>query len=167
LSPDLQKESLANRMVVEYLSTPEAQQAAILRDLSEAERNDMKARIAKFNTLTAEQRADLDERLNTFFSMPVDKQRQALNRIDDAERVKMKVTLDAFRSLPAPQREVCIRSFSKLANMAPEEQIVFLKNIDRWQAMSPQDRQMWRQVVAIVPPMPAPPAPIPPLPTPQ
>jgi hypothetical protein len=49
--------------------------------------------------------------------------------------------------------------------MSRPEQIAFLKNAERWQAMSQNERDMWRKVVAIVPPMPPTPIQAPPIPT--
>jgi hypothetical protein len=159
MPPDLQKQVLNHQLVVAYLSTPVSEQQAVLRSLTNAERDLLQQRIARWKILPAVERVRMDERLNDFFNMRTDKQEQALNNFSDAERQTMQKALDAFRGLTREQRQVCIQSFgrfaSRFAAMSAREQIAFLKNAERWQELSQQDRDMWRQVVAIVPPMPA------------
>jgi hypothetical protein len=48
--------------------------------------------------------------------------------------------------------------------MNDAEKFAFVKNADRWQEMSQKDRDMWRKIVAIVPPMPPLPVQLPPNP---
>ena len=60
----------------------------------------------------------------------------------------------AFAKLPSVQRQVCIDSFRKFANMTPEQQLQFLKNAERWQAMTPSERETWRTLVTKLPPLP-------------
>ena len=42
--------------------------------------------------------------------------------------------------------------------MAPEERAEFLKNAARWDAMTADERQLWREMVHTLPPMPPPPS---------
>ncbi len=60
----------------------------------------------------------------------------------------------AFDRLPPAQRAQCINSFSKFATMAPGERIQFLKNAARWDAMTSHERQLWRELVHTLPPLP-------------
>jgi hypothetical protein len=164
----LQREALEHEMVIEYLSAPADQQAVVLKTLSESERNALAARIDRWRILPATERARLDERVDEFFKMQPEKQQQALNNFSAAERESMEQTLKAFRQLTPSQRELCVRSFAqfaeKFAAMDRTNQIAFLKNAERWQEMSQKERDIWRSVVAVVPPMPPLPAPTPPLP---
>lgn len=166
MPPAVRQQALQHKLVVEYLSVPSHQQEMVLRGLSSAERNTLMDRIAQWKILPAVERERMDERLRAFFDTQRDRQAETLNSFTDAERQVMSKTLDAFRALPPSQRELCIQSFaqftSKFAAMSRPEQIAFLKNVERWQEMSQNDRDIWRQVVSVVPPMPE--LPLPPLP---
>ena len=67
---------------------------------------------------------------------------------------KWKQALQAFDRLPPAQRAQCINSFGKFATMAPGERNQFLKNAARWDAMTSHERQLWRELVHTLPPMP-------------
>jgi hypothetical protein len=71
----------------------------------------------------------------------------------------------AFDRLPPAQRTQCINSFGKFATMAPGERTQFLKNAARWDAMTSHQRQLWREMVHTLPPLPpGVPSDLPPLP---
>ena len=168
MSTDLQQAALAHQLVMEYVSTPADKQDAILKSLSGTNSAALRQRVAQWQILPAVERARLDERLGEFFRLPADKQQQTLNSFSEDERTNMEKTLESFRTLSREQREVCIRSFAQLAqrfaSMNDAEKFAFIKNADRWQEMSQKDRDMWRKIVAIVPPMPPIPVPRPPIP---
>jgi hypothetical protein len=168
MSPDLQREALAHQLVMEYVSTPADKKEAVLKSLSVTSAAALRNRIAQWQVLPAVERARLDERLGEFFRMPAEKQQQTLDNFSETERRNMEKTLDSFRTLSREQREVCIRSFAQLAqkfgSLDDADKIAFLKNADRWQEMSQKDRDMWRKIVTIVPPMPPVPIQLPPSP---
>jgi hypothetical protein len=168
MPPDLQSEARQHRLAMEYVSAPANKQDAVLKTLPPTERVALMQRVAQWKILPAVERERLDERLGAFFKMRMEQQQQTLNNFSDDERKSMEAALASFRTLTPEQREVCIRSFMKLADkfaaMDQTQRIAFLKNAERWQEMPQKDRDMWRQIVAIVPPMPAAPLPNPPLP---
>jgi hypothetical protein len=55
---------------------------------------------------------------------------------------------------PVQQRKKFIAAFKKVAGMSPAERQNFLKNAERWQAMSIDERRAWRDLVATLPPLP-------------
>ena len=79
---------------------------------------------------------------------------KALDNFSNKERQEMEKTLQAFRNLPLDQRQQCVDAFGKFASMGRDERISFLKNVERWQAMSPDDRDKWRKLVKALPPRP-------------
>src|SRR5687768_12316874 len=168
MSAEVRKQALDHKLVVEYLSTPTNQQRAVLRSLNTQERDALMQRIEAWKILPAFERERMDERLNDFFNTNPAKQAETLNSFTAAERQIMAKTLDAYRGLTPQQRELCIQSFAqfttRFAAMKRQEQIAFLKNVERWQEMSQEQRDMWREVVSIVPPMPELPQPQPPVP---
>jgi hypothetical protein len=66
----------------------------------------------------------------------------------------MAETLRSFEQLPREKRIVCVRSFAKFASMGVAERQQFLKNAERWEKMSPAERQTWRNLVSRVPEFP-------------
>jgi hypothetical protein len=170
MSPELQQEARAHKLVMEYVSAPADKKEVVLKSLSTEQSAALRQRLARWQFLPAVERTRLNERLDDFFNMPPEKQQRTLNNFSDAERKDMEKTLESFRTLTREQRDVCIRSFAqfaqKFAAMNDAEKIAFLKNAERWQEMSQKDRDMWRQIVAIVPPMPPLPIQLPPVPSP-
>jgi hypothetical protein len=168
MPPNLKKDALDQELVVEYLSTPPHKQEAILQSLTTEERSALMQRLGRWEILPAAARTRVNERLREFFELEPQKQQEALNSFSDAERKSIEQTLQAFRGLSRAQQELCITSFgqfaTKFAAMDRPNQIAFLKNVDRWQEMSQQERDTWRKVVTIVPPMPPLPVPPPPMP---
>jgi hypothetical protein len=161
---NLRKEALDHELVVEYLSTPAHKQEAILRSLTPEQRSALMQRLERWQILPATARTRVNERLREFFELDPQKQQEALNDFSDAERKSIEQTLQSFRSLSRAQQDLCIISFSKFAAMDRTNQIAFLKNVDRWREMSQEERDTWRKVVAVVPPMPPLPIPAPPVP---
>jgi hypothetical protein len=98
------------------------------------------------------------------FELPPVEQEKTLDSdtVSDEERRQMKQTLDAYAKLTQQQRAQCIHSFDKFANMSAAERNQFLKNAERWNQMTPEAREKWRQLVSvapIMPPMSGPPPP--------
>lgn len=161
---NLRKEALDHDLVVEYLSTPAHKQEAVLQSLTPEQRSALMQRLEGWQILPVTARTRLNERLHEFFELDPQKQQAALNDFSDAERKSIEQTLQSFRNLTRAQQELCINSFSKFALMDRANQIAFLKNVDRWREMSQEERDTWRKVVAVVPPMPPLPTPMPPFP---
>jgi hypothetical protein len=154
MSDDVKKEALDHEAAVEYFSSPPQLQNATMRSLPASEGNNLARNVARLKRMSPSDRARLDERVGQFFNLPQYQQDQSLNNFSDNERQEMAKTLQAFRQLSAEQRSTCIQAFEKFASMTHDEQLAFLKNAERWQAMSQKDREMWREIVKVVPPMP-------------
>lgn len=93
----------------------------------------------------------------TIFEIKPEEKQQVLNFLSESERVQMEKTLKAFDNLPADQRRLCERNYARFAGMSDTERADFLKNAQSWSAMSPEERQAWRDLVTrapIMPPMP-------------
>jgi len=105
----------------------------------------------------------LSERLSHFLDLPSEGERETLNALSEAERADMDDTLRQFAKLAPEQRRICIDSFEKLKRMNAAERQQFLKNAERWKAMSPGERETWRSLLHVLPPGATPTSP-PPLP---
>jgi hypothetical protein len=162
LPPQVQKEALGHEISVNYLLRgrppllPETQRVTAPAQISPVELQSLQA-------MSPQQRGKVAQNVNQFFAMPAGARQSTLEVFSPKERQEMEKTLSAFEKLTPEQRESCIASFEKLSSMTKEERAQFLRNAERWRAMSPREREAWRTLVTIIPPS----APIsPPLPAP-
>ncbi len=89
--------------------------------------------------------------VSPFFDLTQVEKARVLETLSEPERRQMESTLSAFEMLPAAQRDECIRAFSAFGRFSAEEQREFLQNARRWQAMTPTERQEWRDLVRNIP----------------
>jgi hypothetical protein len=147
LPPPLQQEFLENEHILRYFAHVDASNSPsenFGRTPSEAER-------AHWNELSEPERRQVTAGFNQFFELTPEEKETALNTLSEAERRQMEKTLQAFDKMPAAQRTECVNAFAKFASMNALDQAEFLKNAERWSAMSPAERQAWRDLVVNVP----------------
>jgi hypothetical protein len=147
LPPTLQDEFLENEHILRYFAHVDMSNSPAEnfgREPSEAER-------AHWNSLPEPEQRQVAAGFNHFFELTDDEKQAALNTLSDAERRQMEKTLRAFDKMPQSQREECVSAFAKFASMTTPEKTEFLKNAERWSAMSPAERQAWRDLVVNVP----------------
>jgi len=161
LPPTLQQEFLENEHVLHYFARVDAGNSPadnFARPPSEAERT-------HWNELSEAERRQVAAGFNQFFDLTPEEKQKALNTLSETERRQMEKTLQSFDQMPSLQRAECVNAFAKFASMNAMDQAEFLKNAERWSALSPAERQAWRDLVVNVPqwpPLPAgfvPPAP--------
>ncbi len=104
-----------------------------------------------WNALSEPERRQVTAGFNHFFDLSPDEKQAALNTLSEAERRQMGKTLQAFDKMPPAQRAECVNAFAKFASMSAPDKAEFLKNAERWSAMSPAERQAWRDLVVNVP----------------
>ena len=147
LPPTLQEEFLANQHILEYFAhvdTGNSPAQASGPVPSEAER-------AHWNALSEPERRQVAAGFNQFFELTDAEKQAALNTLSEAERRQMEKTLQAYEKMPAAQREECVGAFAKFVSLSAMEKADFLRNAERWSAMSPAERQAWRDLVVNVP----------------
>jgi hypothetical protein len=169
LPPDAQRDALENQWTIPYIlqleaSTPAGDETG-RGGLSPEVRARLEPRMAEWRALPPDRRQRICDRVQQFFELTPQEKQKTLNALTEAERKQMERTLQAFEQLPPSQRRACINSFGRFAGLTPGEQAQFLRNADRWNSMSPADREVWRKLVTQLPPMP-PGAGQPPLPSP-
>jgi hypothetical protein len=135
-------------------AAPPAQQRVILNQLPPERRAHWTEEMGRWQALPQQQRADLCAQFQRFCSMTSQEQKETVDALSDADRQEMEEALQAYDRLPLAQRALCIRSFSKFATMTPAARNQFLQNAARWDAMTPRERQLWRDLVHALPPMP-------------
>ena len=147
LPPPLKQEFLANEHILHYFAHVDMSNnpaESFLGEPSQADR-------AHWNTLSEPERRQITAGFNQFFELTPAEKQNTLNSLSDAERRQMEKTLQAFDKMPPSQRAECVSAFGKFASMTAPEKTEFLKNAERWSAMSPAERQAWRDLVVNVP----------------
>ena len=105
----------------------------------------------RWNALPEANREAMVALFDQFSKLTPDEKQRTLNTLSASERAQMDQTLQTFGKLPPAQRAQCIRAYTEFASMSPPERAEFLKNADRWSQMTPGERQAWRDLVAQVP----------------
>jgi len=171
LSPDLQKELLANEATLRYLTEIEGrtdeQRRQALEAIPPASRPALEKGIDKWSSTSEDQRRRMLSCFREFFELTPQEKQKVLGTLSGLERSQIERTMRAFDSLPPDQRDQCIQSLGKFAGLSPAERQQFLRSAERWKLMSPSERQVWRELVRNLPPRlpPRPPPPLPPLTT--
>jgi len=133
LSPELQKEFLANDGTLPYFAVVDTTNQTTANPAAGGEPQNIAAQV------------------NQFFELTPDEKQRTLKTLSATERAQMENTLAAFGKLTPQQRLQCVRAFTKFAGLSTSDRVEFLKNAGRWAQMSPQERQTWRDLVARVP----------------
>ena len=156
LQPEVRRDFLEKRMAIQdFVELAGSSKQPATTNLSPARRAALTNGISQIQAMPEDQRQKLLSRFNQFFELTPQEKQRVLNSISEPERQQMEKTLRSFGALTPAQRRQCIRSFEKFAGLSVEERNQFLKNAERWKLMTPDQRQTWREVVAMVPILPA------------
>ena len=154
----LQKELLDNeekqRLFDQLGPLTPAQREVILKNLSPERRKELEAGLELWLKMTPAARKKTCDRFERYFELTAAEQKKVFSTLSETERRQMEKTLRSFAKLPPEKRIACLRSFEKFATMDAVDRQLFLKNAERWQLMSPAERQTWRDVVNRIPEMP-------------
>lgn len=158
LSSSVQAEFLEHEATINYLIriSPRTSKPMVveLPPAPPGALKDMETGLARWSTLGSGDRDRMIDRFQDFFDLAPKAQTRTLNELTATERAQLEQLVRRFGSLDAEQRRRCLDAFQKIAQMTQEERAVFFKNAERWQAMSQEDRQAWRNVVRRAPDMP-------------
>jgi hypothetical protein len=155
LAPEVRKEFLEKRTAIQdFVELAGSGKQPAATTISPARRLVLEKGIPQIQAMPEDQRQRLMTRFKDFFELTEKEKERALSNISEPERQQMEKTLRSFGELTPEQRWQCIRSFEKFAGLSIEERNQFLKNAERWKLMTPEQRQTWREVVAMVPTLP-------------
>jgi hypothetical protein len=158
LSRDLQSEVLENELTIAYFGrlegTSRVQQQAILARMSQGRREKLEQDLKAFRSLAPEKRQRLLSQFSEFFDLNDREKTRILGELPNSERSQVARDLQAMENLPPAQRAACLKSLEKFASMSSEQQLVFMNNAEEWQKLTPGERQLWRNLVTELPPMP-------------
>lgn len=176
LPPDYRQDLLEHQLSLDYLIRLEAassgEQEMILNKLPPGRRARVREQLTAWQARSSTDKERIYGHFQTFFELSRDEKQKTLNKLSPAERQAMEETIQRFGSLTTDQRKRAIRAFRKFAELSVEERNEFLRKAERWESMTPDERQTWRDVVNNTPPTPPlPPGlqtmpPLPPMPVP-
>jgi hypothetical protein len=166
---DLQKQFLEHETAIDYfMRVQHSPQPPLPPGLSvpmDHQRRRLDERLARWEGLAEEERHRMIGQFRGFFELEPRELAKTMTKLGDSERQLMEKTLERFSSLPPEQRRECVLAFERLAQMKPSDRTQFFRNVEKWEAMSPQERQAWRDLVRRVPQLPPfPPGFFPPMP---
>lgn len=157
LPAEVQRELMENQYTVDYLlqfSSGIGRRETILEGVPPEQRARIEADLARFNELPAGQRQRIHENFERFFELNGAEKRRVLAAVPDPARVELQKTISALDALPEDQRRRCLDALQRFTEMSAVERDQFLANAERWQKMSADERQSWRQLVRQWPPTP-------------
>jgi hypothetical protein len=167
LPPDLQKQFKDNDLIASYFAqlgaVTDQQHKEMLQQIPAEERADLEKGLERWKAMSLDERQKMLAGFNKFFELTPEQKEKTLDAVSDDERRQMKEALASYEKLTPEQRAQCVNSFQKFARMSIAERQQFLKNVERWQEMTPEERAKWRQLVIIapiLPPMDLPPPPL-------
>jgi len=177
LPAEQQKELLQDEKALDSFSVfstaTEAERRAMIERATPERRQRLETELARWQSLTTEQRERLARHFNHFFSLGDPEREKVLGLLSAAERRRTERMLAAFEHLPPEQRTRCIAALNRFITMTPAEREQFWRNAARWESMTPEERRAWRAFTADLPPIPPglgpgqpPPPPLPPAPRP-
>lgn len=154
---DLQTKVLENENVIRLFfrsetNLPPSDSAPI--NLTPQQREQLEKDRARWNALPEDERGKIHAQFQRFFELSDREKARILNVMDEEERKQMERALVRYERLPAPQRAICLRNFQRFASLSLAERREFLRNAERWQTMSAEDRQLWRDLVNRIKPQP-------------
>jgi hypothetical protein len=161
IPPDFQQQLIDNQAALQLFSRmhPEGGTHAdeLIDELHLSRLAEMRQDYDRWQALSRTQQTQLLNAFNHFFQLTAVEKQRTLYTLSEPERRAMEATLEEFEALSPGQRKACVYGFQQFLMMPANERARFLKNADRWQAMSPEDRQEWRSVVTKLSQMPPPP----------
>jgi len=146
-------------LFVQQPGTERSRLDAALADAPAGARREIERQFARWSALPDAERASRTAAFQSFFGLTDAQRHRAMNRMPEADRVAMEKTLERFARLPEAERARCLAGFEKLSALPPGERDEFLRNAARWQAMSAEERVLWRRIVLRTSPPPLPPLP--------
>lgn len=162
LPKHLQKEALDHEMALHYFLRFESGGPVETRiTTAPVGYRQLDGKLEQWRALKPEKRERMYQHFQRFFELPPKQKEKILDTLEElseAERQQMENSLQTFERLPPEQRKACIESFRQFANMTKAEQDQFLKNAERWKAMSARERETWRNLTTLFP-SPGPPMP--------
>lgn len=170
LPADTQRLCLEHPTTLDIFSNPGGpapSTATNMADLPPSKRQEMERQLAAWNSIPTDRRNAIADEVQRFLRLSPSEQDRTLNKIGESERERIQRLVQSLEKLPPVERDLCLASLRRFAQMTAAERSTFLRNAERWQAMSPEERRAWQSLVTTLPaslPVPSTNRPAPPLP---
>jgi hypothetical protein len=151
LSKEQQREALTNQTALQYFfrpaEAPTVRSAQWLSIWPPQLKAKLENGLRHWQSLSESERQALTAQFRQFFLLDPGGQERVLLQFTESERRSMKTTLDLFARLLDAKRQECLAGFGKFANLSAEQRDLFILNVQRWQGMTPAERNLWRRMV--------------------
>ena len=162
LPPPLQMDALGHQSTLGYFAGQNygAATNSMLQDppLPPGAREEL----TRLRRLSQPQYAEVIASFQKFYDLSAAEKQVVLLTLSADQRAQLDKSIQMLGKLPREERDLYVAAVSKLASLNDAEQREFLRNAERWQGMTPEERQVWRQIANRLPPLPPMPPGIPP-----
>ncbi len=161
LSPAQQKAVLENKSLLQHLtdfaSINPMRPNQAMTNMAPAQRQALQEALVKWQELGRERRLEITRHFKEFFDLTPTEKQKTLSTVSEAERAQIQKAVRQYYQLN-PRSKARVRAgLDKFCQLSPAEFGEFLRNAQRWNALSPTERKAWRDLVSsasIQPPLP-------------
>ncbi len=137
--------------------TPVVQPQMSIDELSEKDRLKAEQKLARWQQLSPAERQQMFASFQRFFDLSESEKEKTLDVLSEAQRLETEKVLDSIQKKPKSEQEQYLAAFRQFSEMSTQDREQFIKNAERWRAMSPAERQAWRDLekqLSGMPPLP-------------
>jgi hypothetical protein len=110
--------------------------------------------LTRLRRLTQPQHEEVIASFQKFYDFTAGEKQNFLDALSAEQRAHVEKAMQLLAQLPREQRALSLVAVSKLASMSDAEQQEFMHNAERWRELTPEERQIWRQLASRLPPLP-------------
>lgn len=161
LSPGQQNAVLENKSLLQHLtdfaSINPMRQNQPPTNMTPAQRQALQEALTTWQSLGRERRLEITKHFKEFFDLTTAEKQKTLSAVSDAERAQIEKAIRQYYELNPRSKARVRNGLDKFCQLSPAEFREFLRNAERWKALSPTERKAWRDLVSsasIQPPLP-------------
>jgi hypothetical protein len=158
LDEGTRRELLQNEDLLAYLvrleNIPPVPQGLFLHGLPPQRQRAMENALKLWGQIPPDRQQIMLQRFKQFFHLSETEQRQVLSALPPEQRQTPEKFLAALSRLPAGQREKYAEAVNRFLSLSPAQQEQFLRNAMTWRSLTPEQREIVREMVTKVPPLP-------------
>jgi hypothetical protein len=146
---DLKAEVLEYEDLMHYFigRNTELERQAVFEDLPDKGGAALGTKLAEWRSLPLEQRQQTFGGFRHYFELSDEEQQKVLATLSVEDRQQAERVVNSIEKRSRTEQEAYLASFREFAEMPPAERRKFVSNAERWQKMSPAERQAWRDLV--------------------
>jgi len=154
LPPPLQTDVLDHQSTLGYFAGQNYGAATNMMQLNPPLPPGAREELARLRQLSRPQHDQVIASFQKFYDLSAGEKQAMLDTLSADQRAQLDKAFQLLGRMPKDQRNLFVAAAGKLSSMSAAEQQEFLHNAERWSAMSPDERQVWRQIASRLPPMP-------------